>query len=139
MLSIVALDDGLGLLLYGFASSIAVLLTGTGQSPIWSAILMPVCEILGSIVLGILTGVSLSLIVKLIKEEYEKTLTFTIASVILVIGLSIALKLDTILASMALGVTIANFSRQKNRILSSLLKSLHHRFMFCSLFWPGPI
>ena len=110
ILAIVALDDGLALLLYGFASSIAAVLTGQGQTTMWSAVLIPVYEILGSIVLGVLTGILLSFVVKLIKE-YDKALTFTIASVLLVIGLSVALRLNSILAAMALGVTIANFPR----------------------------
>ena len=115
VLAIVALDDGLALLLYGFASSIAVALLGETNSSIWTNILMAAFEIVGAVILGLLTGLLLSFILNRIKEP-DKALAFTVSSVLLVIGLSIALKLGSILAAMTLGVTIANLTgrRRKN-------------------------
>ncbi len=109
VLAIVALDDGLSLLLYSFASSIAVVFLGETNGSMWTIILMAVFEIIGAVILGVLAGLLLSFILRYIKEP-DKALAFTVSSVLLVIGLSIALKVGPILAAMTLGVTIANLA-----------------------------
>ena len=113
VLAIVALDDALALLLYGFASSIAAAVIGETHSSMWIAILTAVFDIAGAVVLGVLAGFLLSFILKLIKEP-DKALAFTVSSVLLVIGISIALKVGSILAAMTLGVTIANLASRRN-------------------------
>ncbi|MCK4998943.1 MAG: cation:proton antiporter [Anaerohalosphaera sp.] len=107
VLAIVALDDGLALLIFGFASSAASALTGSGQASLLSSILTPFYEIIGAIILGVLTGIVLVFVLKYIMEP-DKILAFTLASVMLIIGLSNALHVDSILSAMALGATIAN-------------------------------
>ena len=121
VLAIVALDDGLSLLLYGFASSIAVALLGGTNGSIWIAILRAVFEIAGALILGFLAGLLLSFILKRIKEP-DKALAFTVSSVLLVIGLSIALKLGSILAAMALGATIANLASRRRQNTFELIE-----------------
>jgi Kef-type K+ transport system membrane component KefB/predicted transcriptional regulator len=121
VLAIVALDDGLSLLLYGFASSIAAALIGQTHSSMWIAILTSVFEIAGAIVLGLLAGFLLSSILKLIKEP-DKALAFTVSSVLLVIGLSIALKVGSILAAMTLGVTMANLASRRRQNTFELIE-----------------
>jgi len=120
VLAVVALDDGLSLLLYGFASSIAGAFLGKTNGSIWTAILTAVFEIVGAVVLGVLVGFLLSFILKRIKEP-DKALVFTVSSVLLVIGLSIALKVGSILAAMALGVTIANLASRRRQSTFELI------------------
>jgi len=112
VLAIVALDDGLSLLLYGLGSSIAAAFLGKTSGSIWITVGTAIYEIVGAIILGVLAGSLLSFILKRIKES-DKALAFTVSSVLLVIGLSIALKLGSILAAMTLGVTIANLTRRR--------------------------
>ncbi|UCE99327.1 MAG: cation:proton antiporter [Planctomycetota bacterium] len=114
VLAIVALDDGLSLLLYGLASSIAIALIGQSNGALWITILTAAFEIFGAIVLGAFAGFLLSFILKRIKEP-DKALTFIVSSVLLVIGVSIALKLGSILAAMTLGVTIANLAPRRRQ------------------------
>jgi len=121
VLAVVALDDGLSLLLYGFASSIAGAFLGKTNGSIWTAILTAVFEIVGAVVLGVLVGFLLSFILKRIKEP-DKALVFTVSSVLLVIGLSIALKLSSILAAMTLGVTIANLATRRRQSTFELIE-----------------
>ena len=121
VLAIVALDDGLSLLLFGFASSIAVALLGGTNGSIWIAILRAVFGIAGALILGFLAGLLLSFILKHIKEP-DKALAFTVSSVLLVIGLSIALKLGSILAAMALGATIANIASRRRQNTFELIE-----------------
>jgi len=121
VLAIVALDDGLSLLLYGLASSIASAFLGKTNSSIWTTIPMAVFEIAGAVILGVLAGLLLSFILKRIKEP-DKALAFIVSSVLLVIGLSIALKVGSILAAMALGVTIANLAPHRRQSTFGLME-----------------
>jgi len=121
VLAIVALDDALSLLLYGFASSIAAALIGKTHGSIWITMLTAFSEIAGAVVLGVLAGFLLSFILKLIKEP-DKALAFTVSSVLLVIGLSIALKVGSILAAMTLGVTIANLASRRRQNTFELIE-----------------
>jgi Kef-type K+ transport system membrane component KefB len=107
ILAIVALDDGLALILFGIAASVASVLTGDGSSSLAMNILLPVWDIFGAVAMGVAAGLCLVFFVKFIKEP-DKVLCFTLALVMLIIGLSITLKVDSILAAMALGATIAN-------------------------------
>jgi len=121
VLAIVALDDGLSLLLYGFASSIAGAFLGKTNDSILTSILAAVFEIAGAIILGLLAGLLLGFILKRIKEP-DEVLVFTVSSVLLVIGLSIVLKLGSILAAMVLGIAIANFARRKGQSTFELMR-----------------
>ncbi len=107
ILAIVALDDGLALLIFGFASSVASSLIGKSESSLLMNIVTPCYEILGAVMVGVVTGLILVLVLKYILEP-EKILAFTLASVMLIIGLSHALHVDSILSAMALGAALAN-------------------------------
>ncbi len=121
ILAIVALDDCLALLLYSIASSLAAAVLGQGNGSMLTSILIALVEIIGSIILGVVAGLVLGYILKLIKEP-DKALTFTVSSVLLVIGLSIALHLGSILAAMTLGVTLANLPGQRKRTSFELIE-----------------
>jgi NhaP-type Na+/H+ or K+/H+ antiporter len=65
VLAIVALDYGLALFLYGFASSVADLLSGNaGFSPM-NALGKPLYYILGSIILGALVGSAYAIVLRI--------------------------------------------------------------------------
>jgi Kef-type K+ transport system membrane component KefB/predicted transcriptional regulator len=114
ILAIVALDDGLALLLYGFAGSLAAVLLGGGHGN-WAAnILMPCWEIFGAIALGLGTGLILVFLAKHI-EDPEKILAFAISSIMLGAGLSIILRIESILTTMAIGATLANFLPRRSK------------------------
>jgi Kef-type K+ transport system membrane component KefB len=114
ILAIVALDDGLALLLYGFAASLAAVLLGGGQGHWITNLLMPFWEIFGSIALGIVIGLVLVFIAKRI-EESEKVLAFALASIMLGVGLSIILRVESILTAMILGATLVNFLPRRSK------------------------
>ena len=107
ILAIVALDDGLALLLYGFAASIAGALMGAGQTSLLSSLLTPLWEIIGSIMLGTALGAVLVNILKYIKDS-DKVLAFSIAAIMLAMGLSVTFKVESILTAMVLGAVLAN-------------------------------
>ncbi len=121
VLAIVALDDCLALLLYGLASGIAAAFLGKTNGSIWTTIPIAVFEIVGAVILGVLAGFLLSFILKRIKEP-DKALAFAVSSVLLVIGLSIALKVGSILAAMVLGATIANLAPRRRQSTFELME-----------------
>jgi len=107
--AIVALDDALALLLYIASVSIAGVLTGRGgDGGLLTMIFHAVYEVFGSLGMGLVAGLVLRWIVKQV-DDNEKTLVFTLSTIILTIGLAEACGLDVILSSMVLGVTLINF------------------------------
>jgi len=122
--AIVALDDGLALVLYGIASTIAgVLLGQTAGGGFFAIIGYTVYELLGAVVLGAGSGFLLSWI---LHRSYsrEKSLTFVIGSLALIIGLTLILKVDLILSTMALGVTLTNLSPRRTNIAFQMVESI---------------
>jgi len=114
VLAIVALDDGLALLIYGFASSTAGLLMAKADVSVLGSIFVPVWEILGAVVLGVAAGLLVIFALKYITDQ-DKILTLTIAAVLLVVGLSMILKVESILAAMLLGATLSNLRPRRSQ------------------------
>jgi len=123
--AIVALDDGLALLLYGFANSIAkVVLAGKGFS-FTLAVLKPLYEIFGSAALGILVAFIFRFILDLTKKhkhERELMLSFTFGSIMLIIALSNMFNLDLILAEMFFGITFVNIAPYYSKTVFELMR-----------------
>ncbi len=114
VLAIVALDDALALLLYRGAASGAKALMGTGQTGVLSTTLLLLAEIVGAIVLGFLAGVLLYFLLRFVRAE-DKILEFALASLLLVVGISMIPRIDPILPAMALGITIANLMPRQSK------------------------
>lgn len=106
---IVALDDGLALVLFAFASSLAAALMGTMHGSILYSVLYPLYEIFGSLFVGGGFGLLLGWLLKKFNEE-DRILVFSIGSILMALGLSLTLKVDMLLSSMAMGIVITNFS-----------------------------
>ena len=113
LLAIVALDDGLGLFLFGFAASIAGVLLRGGSLSVGVIIGTPVYEIFVSIALGIVSAVLLNLLLRW-SSDAEKQLVFTLGTIMLSAGISDLLKMDTILVAMALGMTLVNIASHRS-------------------------
>ncbi len=121
VLAIVALDDALALLLYRGAATGAKALIGTGHGSVWTATLILFGEIVGVIALGILAGVLLYFLLKFVKAE-DKVLDFAIASLLLVVGISMIPRIDPILPAMTLGITIANLMPRQSKATFKLVE-----------------
>ena len=114
ILAVVALDDGLSLLLYGIASSVAVAFIGSGDRTIGYSIIRAFIEIVGAIGLGVGIGFLLHLVLNYIKDA-DKRLAFIVASVLLVVGIAVYANLGPILAAMSLGVSIVNLAPHRRK------------------------
>ncbi len=123
--AIVALDDGLALLLYGFASAIAgSLLTSDGFSII-NAVIKPIYEIGGAAALGIGVAFIYRLLLDLTskyKQERDLILSFTFGSIVLIIAIALKFNLDLILAEMFFGVTFVNIAPHYSKRVFDLMK-----------------
>ena len=114
VLAIVALDDALALLLYRGAATTADALMGTGHDSVLTTMLVLFGEIVGAILLGFLAGVLLYFLLKFVRAE-DKILEFSIASLLLVVGISMIPDIDPILPAMILGITIANLMPRESK------------------------
>lgn len=112
--ALVALDDGLALLLYALASAFATKLTGQVDVGAASAILHTAYHIGGALVVGAVAGVGLNWLLRWTRE-YEKALTFSLGMLGMVIGVTRLLEMDMILAAMALGATVVNLAPRRSR------------------------
>lgn len=120
VLGIVAMDDGLALLLFAIASSLAGALIGSGNGAAINTFILPLYEIGGSVFIGVLSGFTLSKILKRYCEK-ERVLAFSVGIVLLVLGAALLINVDILLAAMALGVTVVNLSPRKSKDMFRLL------------------
>ena len=120
-IAIVALDDALALTLYALGTSVAGILTGHEGANIAAGLAAAVYELGIALLVGFIGGMILRTILIRIKDE-DSELTFAVGAVLLAIGLSLALKLDIILASMALGLTLANSAPRRSQDTLAMVK-----------------
>lgn len=106
-LSIVALDDALALLIYGFASAFSKGLIIHQKPSLFLTLAMPLFHIMVSVLIGTAAAIVLHLILSR-SQDRERVLPFSLGTIILIVGLSIYFKVDPILASMVLGLIVSN-------------------------------
>ncbi|MFB0524351.1 MAG: cation:proton antiporter, partial [Phycisphaerae bacterium] len=121
VLAIVALDDALALLLYRGAATGAKALMGTGHDSVFMTVTVLFGEIVGAVVLGFLAGVLLYFLLKFVRAE-DKILEFALASLLLVVGISMIPRVDPILPAMMLGITIANLMPRESKGMFKLVE-----------------
>jgi len=120
--AVVALDDALALTLYGLGTSVAGILTGHEDAGVLQAIMHALTSLALAVALGVIAAFILNAIIQRTKDS-DSILVFTLSSVLLIIGLGSVLKLDIILASMALGMTLTNITPRKSVDTFALVKS----------------
>ncbi len=120
ILSVVALDDGIALILYAFSSSIAkVLLVHKGGLVIQTILGKPGLEILGALLLGSSIGLVLSLVTRRTRSRTD-VFAITIGAILVCIGLATHFHLSALLANMALGIAFANWAPRGSRSIASI-------------------
>jgi Kef-type K+ transport system membrane component KefB len=121
ILGIVAMDDGLSLLLFAIASTVAGGLVGHIDSGILGVCLHPIYEIGGSMLIGVLSGLILSKFLKRYSEE-ERILAFSIGVVLLALGIALVMNLDILLAAMTLGAIVINCTPRRSEEVFKLVE-----------------
>jgi Kef-type K+ transport system membrane component KefB len=121
ILAIVAMDDGLSLILYGFAFGIAKsLYTGNGIA-VGDVLLGPFIEIMGSLALGCGTGIILGHILSFFHKEDDR-LVVTLGCVLLGAGLAEQLDFSLIMVAMATGCWLTNTPKHQSEKCFEMIK-----------------
>lgn len=116
---VVALDDAGCVLLFSAVFAIAGSALGQVSISLSTTILHAFSEIIFSIALGIGAGILLHLLTKKLGRDNEMFI-ISLGIVCILTAMATSLSLSPLLASMAVGTTMANLSRKSYRILSLL-------------------
>src|SRR5699024_643807 len=74
ILPVVALDDAVGIMLFGIALSLAKITSGVADFTVFQIISTPLIEIFGSLLLGFILGIGLTYLAKKRSEEHTSEL-----------------------------------------------------------------
>jgi Kef-type K+ transport system membrane component KefB len=110
LLAVVGLDDGLAIMMYAFAASIAKMLLAHASSVSLVHLMKePVFEIIGAIVLGGCIGAVLAFAVRKARSSGEM-LTMALGGVFVCAGLADMFGVSLILSNLVIGAVVANIS-----------------------------
>ncbi|MGL5540791.1 MAG: cation:proton antiporter [Erysipelotrichaceae bacterium] len=116
LLSVVAIDDAVALVLFGFASAIAKVLVAPEQASLLLSIMDPMREIVLSIAIGGLFGLLINLPLKWFQVASNKLIT-VIAFVLLSVGFAEMFHLSTLLLCMAMGAVFTNLNNDAEFVM----------------------
>ena len=109
--TVVGFDDGLGIIIFGFAAAIAknILMHETGhiENNFWALIWPPLKEVILSILVGGILAFLFSLLAKKLKSSGDVSILL-IGVVFIGIGISAVLHLSLILTNMIIGMVVVN-------------------------------
>ncbi len=116
LMSVVALDDAVALMAFGFSVAIVNIMQHPGETSLIISILKPVGEIIGSLLLGFLLGVLFTFPLRFFKKDSNR-LIITAGFVFLGSSLATMLGLSPLLLCMSLGAMLVNVSKSGDSIL----------------------
>jgi NhaP-type Na+/H+ or K+/H+ antiporter len=117
IMEVAALDDAMGVFLFSISVTVATMITGSNNASIGVSVLNALYKIVGAIITGAALGWLTGIISKFFSINNEgQWIVVLSAFIILTFGISNLLKLDELLAAMAMGAFIANFNKQSNQI-----------------------
>ncbi len=110
--AVVGFDDGLAIVIFGFAAALAQsLLLGElglgGERSLWATLIPPLIEIIASIVVGTVIGLVFCQMAKRLRERRD-TLILVFGTVLLASGLALQCHLSLILTNMVVGFVMVN-------------------------------
>ena len=119
LFAVVGFDDGLGIIIFGFASAIARhLLAPTGEGGMLTLVTEPLLEIVMSLGVGLALAFFFSMLTRKVNSKRDQFLLLFVF-VMIATGLSQVFHLSLILTNMVLGMAMVNTQR------SSLITQLH--------------
>lgn len=116
LLSVVALDDAVALIAFGFAVTVAKSIESPASGSPLLSILDPFIEITTAVVIGALLGAIFSFILRWFKSSSNR-LILSIAFVFLAIALSTLLNVSSLMMCMSMGAILANVSSTSDTIM----------------------
>ena len=113
LLGVVALDDGMAIILFAFSSTIVSALTKAGGISVYKMAADPTIIILASILLGTLFGLFLTGLAPWIKRK-ESLLVVILGHILLCAGIASQLKISPLLANMMVGFIVVNRAKHSH-------------------------
>ncbi|MBN1283659.1 MAG: cation:proton antiporter, partial [Proteobacteria bacterium] len=121
ILSVSAFDDALGLMNFSIAMVAAQVLVLHESFSAYNSLVVPLYQVVGALVLGVLFGLTFNFIGKLIRKQTEGVLIVMLFALLgLCFGLARLADLDELLATMAMGIMVANFNPERERVFEIL-------------------
>ncbi len=109
LLSVVALDDAVALIAFGFSMAVVNTLLHPGQNSVIMSVALPFIEIIGSILLGIVLGILFRVPLRFFKKDSNRII-ITVGFVFLGTALASMLGLSSLLLCMCMGAMLVNVS-----------------------------
>ncbi len=116
LLSVVALDDAVALIAFGFAMAIVNSLQHPGEASVMVSLVSPFIEIIGSVLLGFLLGILFTIPLRYFRKDSNR-LIITTAFVFLGSSLATMLGLSPLLLCMCMSAMLVNINQSGNAIL----------------------
>ena len=115
LLAVVAIDDAVALVAFGFAVSIAGVISGNGGGNIFLSILQPLWQVVLSLLIGAVMGVLFKIPLRFFKKSGNR-LIIIIGFVFMTSALATLCGVSELLACMALGSVFCNISTESDSI-----------------------
>ena len=119
ILPVVALDDALGIMVFGVALSLAKMTSGLEEFTVFKLVSAPLIEIFGSLLLGFLLGIILTYLAKKAKGR-DELLKISLAFILAAVGVSNFFNLSPLLTAMMMGGTLVNLKQNAKRVFGTL-------------------
>ncbi|RKZ01423.1 MAG: cation:proton antiporter [Candidatus Hydrothermota bacterium] len=121
LLGVVAIDDAWCLMIFSISLAIARALSAHagGSVLLFEAALKGIVEIIGAFLLGMASAWVFSKFARFIRTPTELQV-YTLGFIFLTVGLAINFGLSILLSAMALGTTIVNISRMRDKFFNTL-------------------
>lgn len=119
ILPVVALDDALGIMVFGVALSLAKMTSGLEEFTVFKIVSAPLIEIFGSLLLGFLLGIVLTYLAKKAKGR-DELLKISLAFILAGVGVSNFFNLSPLLTSMMMGGTLVNLKQKSKRVFGTI-------------------
>lgn len=119
ILPIVAIDDALGIMVFGVCISLGKIFSGVADYSIIQIIMSPLIEIIGSILLGFIIGMVMTYVVKKARHN-EELLIMTIGFILLSAGTANFFNISPLLTCMMVGATLVNLKQNAHRVFNSI-------------------
>ena len=115
LMAVVAIDDAVALVAFGFAVSIAGVISGNGGGNIFLSILQPLWQVVLSLLIGAVMGVLFKIPLRFFKKSGNR-LIIIIGFVFMTSALATLCGVSELLACMALGSVFCNISTESDSI-----------------------
>ncbi len=124
--AVVGFDDGIAVLIFGFASALSKSLLSSetgGSTNVISSVGKPAFEIVISIATGLILGIVYTRLIRLIRS-HDNIPALTFGFVCVSVGLALTYGFSPILTPMAMGFVLSNTSRSESGVVANRLRPL---------------